>query len=119
MKDITEFTAEKMSDKEYFLNDYLLFTSLIANVELSEKQLYSMFTNIPEKSYARALCAVTLMGYEKTANAILKDKVNPENVDYYLEEWNDFFNFGGDGKRNTNAPLIIDIHNKLKAIKNE
>lgn len=75
--------------------------------------------NIPEKSYARALCAVTLMGYEKTANAILKDKVNPESVDYYLEEWNDFFNFGGDGKRNTNAPLIIDIHNKLKAIKNE
>lgn len=73
--------------------------------------------NIPEKSYAKALCAVTLMGYEKTANAILKDKVNPENVDYYLEEWNDFFNFGGDGKRNTNVPLIIDIHNKLKAIK--
>lgn len=73
--------------------------------------------NIPEKSYAKALCAVVLMGYEKTANAILKDKVNPENVDYYLEEWNDFFNFGGDGKRNTNVPLIIDIHNKLKAIK--
>lgn len=72
--------------------------------------------NIPEKSYAKALCAVVLMGYEKTANAILKDKVNPENVDYYLEEWNDFFNFGGDGKRNTAAPLVIDIHNKLKAI---
>ena len=50
MKDITEFIAEKMSDKEYFLNDYSFFISLIANVELSKKQLYSMFTNIPEKS---------------------------------------------------------------------
>lgn len=75
--------------------------------------------NIPAKSYSKALCAVVLMGYEKTANAILKDKVNPENVEYYLEEWNDFFNLGGDGKRNTAAPLTVDIHNKLEVIKNE
>lgn len=75
--------------------------------------------NIPAKSYPKALCAVVLMGYEKTANAILKDKVNPENVEYYLEEWNDFFNLGGDGKRNTAAPLTVDIHNKLETIKNK
>ena len=89
--------------------------------KVTDETAYKFYekANIPEKSYAKALCAVTLMGYEKTANAILKDKVNSENVDYYLEEWNDFFNFGGDGKRNTNVPLIIDINNKLKAIKNE
>ena len=73
--------------------------------------------NIPDESYAKALCALALMGYEKTANAILNDKVNAKNVEYYLEEWNDFFNFGGDGKRDTAAPLVIDIHNKLKVIK--
>lgn len=73
--------------------------------------------NIPDESYAKALCAVTLMGYEKTANAILNDKVNAKNVEYYLEEWNDFFNFGGDGKRDTAAPLVIDIHNKLLNLK--
>ena len=73
--------------------------------------------NIPDESYPKALCAVVLMGYEKTANAILKDKVNTKNVEYYLEEWNDFFNFGGDGKRDTAAPLVIDIYNKLLNLK--
>ena len=89
--------------------------------KITDEMAYKFYkkANIPNKSYAKALCAVTLMGYEKTANAILTDKVSTKNVDYYLEEWNDFFNFGGDGKRNTNVPLIIDIHNKLKAIKNE
>ena len=73
--------------------------------------------NIPNESYAKALCAVVLMGYEKTANALFDDKVNAKNVEYYLEEWNDFFNFGGDGKRDTAAPLVIDIYNKLLNLK--
>ena len=74
--------------------------------------------NIPEKSYPKALCAVALMGYEKTANANLKDKVSKENIDEYLEEWNDFFNYGGDGKRDKSVKFIKDMQNKLLTIKN-
>lgn len=87
--------------------------------KVTDNMAYEFYqkANIPDESYAKALCAVALMGYEKTANAILDDKVNDKNVEYYLEEWNDFFNFGGDGKRDTTAPLVIDIHNKLKVIK--
>lgn len=89
--------------------------------KITDDMAYEFYkkANIPAKSYPKALCAVVLMGYEKTANAILKDKVNPENVEYYLEEWTDFFNLGGDGKRNTAAPLTVDIHNKLETIKNK
>ena len=89
--------------------------------KITDDMAYEFYkkANIPAKSYPKALCAVVLMGYGKTANAILKDKVNPENVEYYLEEWNDFFNLGGDGKRNTAAPLTVDIHNKLETIKNK
>ena len=58
------------------------------------------------------------MGYEKTAHAILKDKVSKENIDEYLEDWNDFFNYGGDGKRDTSVKFIKDMQNKLLKIKN-
>lgn len=87
--------------------------------KVTDNMAYEFYqkANIPNESYAKALCAVVLMGYEKTANAILDDKVNAKNVEYYLEEWNDFFNFGGDGKRDTAAPLVIDIHNKLLNLK--
>ena len=87
--------------------------------KITDDMAYEFYkkANIPEKSYAKALCAVTLMGYEKTANAILKDKVSKKNIDEYLEEWNDFFTFGGNGKRDTSAPLIVDIHNKLLNLK--
>ena len=50
MKNLTEYIAEKMSDRDYFLNDYTFFISLICNVELTQKQLEGMFANIPEKS---------------------------------------------------------------------
>ena len=86
MKDITEFIAEKMSDKEYFLNDYSFFISLIANVELSKKQLYSMFTNIPEKSlkyWADEIESVTAgTNDEITAEELMSGNVHYEETIY-------------------------------------
>ena len=38
-------------------------------------------SKIPEKSYYKALCVVSIMNYKKTAYAILKDKVNKNNID--------------------------------------
>ena len=89
MKDLTEFTAEKMSDKEYFINDYLLFISLIANVELSEKQLYSMFVNIPEKSlkyWADEIESVTAgTNDEITAKELMSGNVHENFAQYFFE----------------------------------
>lgn len=56
-------------------------------------------SNIPEKSYYKAMGAVALMNYKNTALTILKDKVNKDNIDEVLEEWNDFINNGGDRNR--------------------
>lgn len=75
-------------------------------------------SNIPEKSYYKALGAVSLMNYKKTALAILKDKVNKDNVDIVLEEWNDFIQHGGDGNRhnlNETIKLINESLNKIKS----
>ena len=75
-------------------------------------------SNIPEKSYYKALGAVALMNYKNTALAILRDKVNKNNIDIVLEEWNDFIQNGGDGNRlNTNETIGL-IDGSLNDIKN-
>ena len=74
-------------------------------------------SNIPEKSYYKALCAVSIMNYRKTAFEILKDKVNKSNIDDVLKEWNDFILHGGKDDRNNKNDLVIDIEKKLYDIK--
>ena len=77
-------------------------------------------SNIREKSYYKALGAVALMNYKNTALAILRDKVNKNNIDIVLEEWNDFIQNGGDGNRlNTNETIrLIDENlNDIKSCK--
>lgn len=45
---------------------------------------YYEISNIPEKSYYKALGAVAVMNYKKTALKILKDKVNKNNINEVL-----------------------------------
>lgn len=77
-------------------------------------EFYKIST-IPEVAYYRTLPVVTVMGYEKTANQILKDKINKNNIDEVLEEWKEFM--GKNNRRNANK-LVDDIENKLYEIKN-
>lgn len=74
-------------------------------------------SNIPEKSYYKALGAVALMNYKNTALAILRDKVNKNNIDIVLEEWNDFIQNGGDGNRLNKNETIRLIDENLNDIK--
>lgn len=75
-------------------------------------------SNIPEKSYYKALGVVSIMNYQKTAREILKDKVNKDNIDEVLSEWNDFIDHGGKNDRKEKYPLIYEIESKLYNIKN-
>lgn len=54
------------------------------------------------------------MNYKNTALNILKDKVNKNNIDFYIEEWNDFMN---KKDRNNSNDTVILINNKLHKIK--
>lgn len=76
-------------------------------------------SEIPEKSYYKALGAVTIMNYEKTAKAILRDKVNKNNIDTVLEEWTDFIEHGGKNDRKDLTVLVKEIDNELYSIKNK
>ena len=76
-------------------------------------------SKIPEKSYYKALGVVSIMNYKQTAYAIFRDKVNKNNIDQVLEEWNDFISLGNkDDRKDTNA-LVKEIENYLYEVKSE
>lgn len=79
---------------------------------------FYQISDIPEKSYYKALGAVAVMNYQKTAMQIIKDKVNKNNIDLVLEEWNNFIEHGGKDDRSHVNKLIGIIENKLYEIKN-
>lgn len=74
-------------------------------------------SKIPEKTYYKALAAVSLMNYKKTAMQIFNDKVNKDNIAEALEEWNDFMNNGGDGDRIGINETVLLIDKKLNNLK--
>ena len=74
-------------------------------------------SNIPEKSYYKALGVVAIMDYEKTARAILRDKVNESNIDEVLEEWNDFISHGNKNDRKNVNNLVKEIEDYLYKVK--
>ena len=72
-------------------------------------------SNIPELSYYKALAAVSVMNYRNTAIQIFKDKVNKENIDLVLEEWNDFMSKGGRNEANDTLKLINEYLLEIKS----
>ncbi len=76
-------------------------------------------SKISEKSYYKALAAVSVMNYKKTALAILKDKVNKDNIDIVLGEWHDFISHGGKDDRQDGNDLVKEIEEYLEEIKSD
>lgn len=74
-------------------------------------------SKIPEKSYYKALGVVSIMNYKKTAYAIIKDKVNKNNIDEVLEEWNDFISHGGKNDRKDLNGLVKEVNDYLYKFK--
>lgn len=65
-------------------------------------------SNIPEIAYYKALAAVSVMDYKNTAMKMFRDKVNKNNIDIVLEEWNDFMSKGDRSKANETTSMIND-----------
>lgn len=76
-------------------------------------------SKIPEKTYYKSLAVVSIMGYKKTAYQIINDKVNINNIDEVLEEWNDFiFHNGKDDRKELNV-LVKEVDEVLNEIKSD
>ena len=74
-------------------------------------------SEIPEKSYYKALGAVAVMNYKKTALKILKDKVNKKNINEVLEEWNEFIDHDGKNDRKDSNETVKLVERMLLEIK--
>lgn len=59
------------------------------------------------------------MNYKNTAFQILKDKVNKENIDLVLEEWNDFIFHNGKDDRKELNDLVKEVDELLNKIKSD
>ena len=78
---------------------------------------FYQISEIPEKSYYKALGAVAVMNYKKTALKILKDKVNKKNVNEVLEEWNEFIDHDGKNDRKDSNETVKLVERMLLEIK--
>ena len=72
-------------------------------------------STIPEDAYPKALGGVSLMNFSKTANEIFNDKVNDDNIEYFLAEWNDFTDRPERKKCND---TVIEIDKRLREFSN-
>ncbi len=78
---------------------------------------FYQIAKIPENAYYKALGAVSIMNYPKTAFAIIKDKVSLTNIDTILAEWNDFIYHHGKADRVNSTKLVKIVTQKLNDIK--
>ena len=80
---------------------------------------FYQISEIPEKSYYKALGAVAVMNYKKTALKILKDKVNKKNINEVLEEWNEFIDHDGKNDRKDSNETVKLVERMLLEIKTD
>jgi Adenylate kinase and related kinases len=71
-------------------------------------------STIPDVAYYKALGGCAVMGYDKTAKQMFRDKVSYLNIDMVLDEWNDFIHRNDRYKCND---TVIFIDEALKEIK--
>ena len=71
-------------------------------------------SDISEIAYYKALGSVAIMNYKETALAIFKDKVNKDNIDIVLNEWNNFIDRPDRKDCNETVKMIEKLLNKLK-----
>lgn len=75
---------------------------------------YYKISKMPEKAYYASLGVVSIMNYKKTAYKILETRVNKNNINDVLEEWNYFIN--KKNRKNSNE-LVKEIDKYLNELK--
>lgn len=66
-------------------------------------------SNLPEKSYYKTLAGYAVRGYEKASKEMIKQKVNKDNIDLVLEEFNDFSRTSDDKKNVSKYKVYQEI----------
>ena len=76
-------------------------------------------STIPEIAYYKSLAVVSVMNYQKTALKIIKDKVNKDNIDLVLKEFNDFISYGRENDSQNLNGFLKEVYEYLDEIKSD
>ena len=74
-------------------------------------------SNLPEKSYYKALAGIMVRGYKNTCLQLIRDKVNKDNIDLVLKEINDFVGPNMSKEKDNSHKVfyeVMDVLNKIK-----
>ena len=109
------------SDNGIYIADKIILTNPKKIDDDFAMELYRKST-LPEKSYFKAMTVCSICGYIKTAMKVCKDKVNKENVDIAISEFEDFCKRRNDEKYLDDTMIIENVkilRNYLLEIKNK
>lgn len=76
-------------------------------------------SDLPEKSYFKAMAGCAIRGHINTAKEILKDKVNSENIELVIQEVEEFYKPTKGDKSTGSYECLEEICNMLLEIKNK
>lgn len=71
-------------------------------------------SDLPEKAYYKSLAGLALRGYRCTALRLIKDKINKDNIEFVLDEINDFVK--PENVYNPNEEVYLEIMEYLNEI---
>lgn len=85
-------------------------------IPLTEKVVMDLYkkSNIPEKTYHDVLAILAIRKFEKVCEELIKDKVNEDTIDEFLD---DYIAFGENDINDNNYGLYEKYKNKLLEIK--
>lgn len=98
----------------YRTNKMIIKNPKIVTDELAMK--FYLESNLPEKAYYKSLAGCAIRGYKNTCLKIIEDRINKNNIDLALSEWNDF-HMPGHCTENGNAKVDKEIYEYLKEIR--
>ena len=99
-------------------NKIILTNPRIVTDELA-MELYKK-SNMPEKTYYKALAGLAIRGYRNTCIELIRDRVNKDNVDLVLSEIDDFVKpYNSSGTSNNGNEVYEEIIRYLEEIKSD
>ncbi len=95
---------------------------IISNIRPMTDELAMYFykkANLPEKSYYKSFAGCAIRGYKNTTMTIIKDRVNKNNIDLAISEFEDFVKPSHYWDKRGNIDFINYIREYLYDIKNK
>lgn len=94
---------------------------IVSNIRPMSDELAMDFykkSNLPEKSYFKSMAGCAVRGYKNTTMQIIKDKVNKDNINLVISEFEDFVKPGYYWDKHGNDDFIKKVRDHLDEIKN-